>query len=1115
MGIGFVALPFLASAQGLKLEISDELENEGKHFVDLKPYLYLLSDSAGTLSVDQVASRWNDFKPEGLEQLQAPSPKVKAYWVRLTVHSTLSQPEVWLAAFNQGETDIFLPSLAGGYTRLHSGVMVPESKRSGVNYFGSIPFLPLSIAKDTTFTCYWRISGMHFSKFSQLNTWDARIVREGEMHATQNGIFFFDALFLGIILAVTLYQFAIYFYNRESLFLILGIQSMGLLLTVFVFRGYSFDFFFSENPTLAFLYLEYPVSVFLVVSVSEYGRKFLQLKTKMPGLWRVTFLMMWGYVVYRIFGLMLLLFMKDWFLANYLPLSGIELLIILIHATAVTVAEVKGIRAGDRNSLVYLIATLLPIVGLVIQGIINLAIPNYSQSLDFLAVGFALMQLLLAVTLAEQFKTLQDDKVKAQQQMLATEEAMRLDQVRINEQLRRADQLKDQFLANTSHELRTPLNGIIGLAESLLVGVAGATNPQMDENLHMISSSGKRLASLVDDLLDFSKIRNQDLDLNLRPLDLRSIVKVVLFVHGPLVRDTEIALINDIPEDLPPVLGDENRIQQILHNLLGNAIKFTLQGEVRVGAKLVGQQAEIVIIDTGIGIAKEKHETIFQEFEQADGSISRNFGGTGLGLAIAKRLVELHGGKIRLESKPGKGSSFFFTLPVSEEIITEATAASPVSRVIHVPVSQGVASYEEVVRPGEELFNVLVVDDEPVNLHVMKNYLQQGPFRVFTATNGDDALRLIETTPDMDLVLLDVMMPKMSGYEVCQRIREKWIPSELPVILVTAKNQVVDLVEGLAMGANDYLAKPFSRDELLARIKNHLNLNHIFRITQRFVPKEFFKSLGYDSIVDVRPGDQVAEVMTIMFADIRDYTTLAETLTPEETFKFVHHYVQLVGPAISKAGGFVNEYYGDGLMAIFPDQPVHGLDAAIGLQKVLVELNVTRAEKGEMPIRVGCGLHTGQLIMGIIGDKIRTSATTISDTVNATSRLEGLTKFFGTPIILSDAVLKTLPDGHDYQFRYLGRVQVKGKKQPLDIFECYNADPDPVRALKSATASTFRDALDAYMAGDFSAAIDALNDILKANPADGPAKYFLEKASQFQLEGYPSDWKGIDLMTLK
>ena len=413
-----------------------------------------------------------------------------------------------------------------------------------------------------------------------------------------------------------------------------------------------------------------------------------------------------------------------------------------------------------------------------------------------------------------------------QQRQLAEQEHLRADD------LRRLDKLKDEFLANTSHELRTPLNGIIGLAESLVDGARGELNGAARQDLQMIAASGKRLSGLVNDILDFSKLKNQNLELHCRPVDLHALVEVVIALTRPLVRGKDLELVDAVPRDLCAVHGDENRLQQILLNLVGNAVKFTESGRIEVRAKRDEQGiVRVDVLDTGIGIPKENHLSIFASFEQVDGSDHRGFGGTGLGLAVSKQLVELHGGSIWVESQPGEGSVFSFTLPSSKEKPQDPPASVPVSRPMPEPAVEIAVPAElpeeigvsaAAVGDGRQ-FRILIVDDEPVNRRVLINHLSLRSYQVTEAPSGPSALQLLERE-NFDLVLLDVMMPGLSGYQVCETVRARHSFQELPVIFLTAKNQVSDLVAAFDAGGNDFLSKPVSKEELLSRVRTHLML---------------------------------------------------------------------------------------------------------------------------------------------------------------------------------------------------------------------------------------------------------------------------------------------------
>ncbi|MDO6518868.1 ATP-binding protein [Zobellia uliginosa] len=687
------------------------------------------------------------------------------------------------------------------------------------------------------------------------------------------------------------------------------------------------------------------------------------------------------------------------------------------------------------------------------------------------------------------------------------------------EELKKIDRLKDEFLANTSHELRTPLSGIIGLSESLKDGAAGKMSSKAIENLDMISNSGKRLSHLVNDILDFSKLKNQDLVLATRPVDVYAMADVVSKLSEPLLQGKNVTLTNAISKDVVLVEADENRLQQILHNLVGNAIKFTEKGGIVIKAEEKDSMLSVSISDTGIGIAKDKFQHIFKSFEQVDGSIQREYGGTGLGLSVSKQLVELHGGVITVDSEVDKGSIFTFTLPISNKTRKDIAAQNDLTE-DKIPNVQPVFEEDQMrseVKTQKKTgrAKVLIVDDEPVNRRVLENHLAVGGYDTVSVKDGREALGILENGTAFNIVLLDVMMPGMSGYEVCEQIREKYLPSELPVVLLTAKNRVRDLVVGFDVGANDYLTKPFSKNELLARLKAHVDMNGIHKATSKFVPTEFIKSVGRETITDVILGDHVEKEVTVLFTDIREYTTLSESMTPKQNFKFVNTYVGKMGPEIQKNKGFVNQYLGDGIMALFPHEAKHALQAAIDMQKAIQEYNLRRIKEGYVPITVGMGLHTGPLVMGIIGDIGRNDTAIIADTVNTASRMEGVTKHYGANIIISETSLETIENKDDYNFRYLGKVQVKGKDAIIGIYECFDGDRSEIVALKIKTLNDFEKGLDYFFGNQFPKASAAFDKVLTANPKDRVAKYFVTKSAEYTISGVPKDWEIVNKMSEK
>ncbi|MGL5007056.1 MAG: response regulator [Plesiomonas sp.] len=460
------------------------------------------------------------------------------------------------------------------------------------------------------------------------------------------------------------------------------------------------------------------------------------------------------------------------------------------------------------------------------------------DELGSLAKSFAFMQ----ASIRDQL-----DLIKAQNEELAQKVAVIEIQ---NTELQAADKLKDEFLANTSHELRTPLHGMLGIAESMLAGAVGTLTPQQEHQLAMIAKSGHRLSKLVNELLDYHKMRYGDLALHVQPVDVSAAASMVIELSQHLLVDKPIKIINQISAQTPHVIADEQRLEQILYNLLGNAIKFTNEGKIILSAEQHNHSLLISVRDTGQGIQPDMVQTIFEPLVQASRQSMRS--GLGLGLSISRQLVELMQGSLSVHTEPMIGSTFQFTLPLSHTMFPEKQSVNTIqavtsaelphtstdlahSNATHLtitshtpltPIQLDVHSMNNPLAP-----RILIVDDEPINIQILYNYLSLSGFNLCSVMHGEETIRYcLEHEPD--LVLLDVMMPEITGYDVCKALREHFDRVQLPIIMLTALSQPEEIVRGFNAGANDYLTKPFCQDELLARIQTQLDTQKIARIQQ-------------------------------------------------------------------------------------------------------------------------------------------------------------------------------------------------------------------------------------------------------------------------------------------
>ncbi|NET55935.1 MAG: response regulator [Symploca sp. SIO2E6] len=478
--------------------------------------------------------------------------------------------------------------------------------------------------------------------------------------------------------------------------------------------------------------------------------------------------------------------------------------------------------------------------------------------------------------------------------------------------------------------------------------------------------------------------------------------------------------------------------------------------------------------------------------KQADDLIAKEFISTDLDVPITKKLAELQGDQLQFSSTVEKDSQFAFTLPIAQNVPQANLASLPHLAQTKIATTVGAST----ASTGK--FTILVVDDDKISLQVLTKLLTLQNYEVVQATTGIQTLEQMEQGLEPDLIILDIMMPRMNGYEVCQKIRESFSANQLPIIMLTAKDQPSDLVEGLSYGANDYLVKPINRSELVARVKTHIQLAKVNTAYGRFVPNEFIQLLGHESILDVKLGDHVKKEMAILFSDIRSFTTLSEQMSPEENFAFINSYLKMVVPAIRNHNGFIDKYIGDAVMAVFPNQAEDSLRAAIAMQKQVLRYNCDRLANGEVPIAIGIGIHVGSLMLGTVGEEQRMEETVISDAVNVASRLEGLTKIFGSTVIFSEKILIELEDPTQYRYRFLGKVPVKGRKDAISVFEAFGGEAPDIIELKLKTRIDFELGISFYYDRKFTEGSKMFERVLRKNSVDKAALLYLERCQKFR-----------------
>jgi signal transduction histidine kinase len=403
------------------------------------------------------------------------------------------------------------------------------------------------------------------------------------------------------------------------------------------------------------------------------------------------------------------------------------------------------------------------------------------------------------------------------------------------EQLALSSKYKSEFLANMSHELRTPLNSLLILAKLLADNAEGNLTPKQVEFARSVRDAGHDLLNLISDILDLSKVEAGKLDVAMAPVRIADLADELSQTFRPIADQQALTYTLALADDLPEhITTDGHRVQQIMKNLLSNAFKFTEEGSVTLrvdrapqGNRFFNSQLEATpevlafsVVDSGIGIDSEKLLVIFEAFQQAEGTTNRKYGGTGLGLSISREIARLLGGEIQVESEPGKGSTFTLYLPALGTGLAHTPPPTTVKELPPLAVGADLDEPDDATAyAGLSGTRILIVDDDVRNVYALTSALEDRGIDVLTADNGRQGVEVLQHQPGIDLVLMDIMMPDMDGYETTRAIRKIDGFRELPIIALTAKAMRGDREKSLAAGASDYITKPVEINQLLSLMR--------------------------------------------------------------------------------------------------------------------------------------------------------------------------------------------------------------------------------------------------------------------------------------------------------
>jgi signal transduction histidine kinase/response regulator RpfG family c-di-GMP phosphodiesterase len=656
-------------------------------------------------------------------------------------------------------------------------------------------------------------------------------------------------------------------------------------------------------------------------------------------------------------------------------------------------------------------------------------------------------------------------------QIVATQAALAVQQSRLYqttrqqaERLLEADRLKTEFFQNISHEFRTPLTLTIGPLES-----ACRRKEDLPYQQAVIAlRNSRRLLRLVNQLLDLQRLDAGRMQPSFRPCDLVGFCYSTAESFRAYCEKKGLHLITQLQE-CPLLYLDLERFDKVIYNLLSNAVKFTPEGgKITLKVESAGAHCLLQVKDTGIGIRTEQIPYLFERFRQAEGSASRSYEGSGLGLALVKELVELHGGKISVESVYGEGTTFtvwlhFGSTHLPPDQVLEIPAEFHSSKAaveladVEADLSENDAenyNFEalEPISSEKVVGTVLVVDDNPDLRFYVSAILRDSGFAVLVARHGEEGFAVAKKRRP-NLIVTDLMMPLISGLDLIRMIREDEELQGTPVILLTAKADEDTRIEGVERGADAYLSKPFNDRELLAEVRNLLALKQNERrvqelnsyltesVLRRFLPPSMVKAAAAgDLALDLRPEPRL---ITILFSDIVGFTQMSNTLRSRRIAELLNEYLAAMTKAIFDSGGTVDKFVGDAVMALFgapeeltPNEQVRrAIAAARQMLLSLQELNKRWLEQGIVgengvpALRFRCGIHQGTAVVGMFGGPDRSDYTAIGPSVNIAARLQEATE--PNTVLISAAVADYVEENRIVKYKPL---QLKGIDETVLTF---------------------------------------------------------------------------------